>query len=155
MTHRFPRIGWSRVLSVSLIACLAALSTAHARSYWYESYESAVRLIDSGRLDDAAVQLGELIQEHPYPAHGVRVTGTRFIDYLPYYQRARIELARGEFAAASHSLDVADAFGAVDESRRTRADFLRLRQEVDARTANAALSQPEPATRAVLLSDTP
>lgn len=119
-------------VTVVLLVLLGASGLAAAKDYWFESYERAVELIDDGRVQEAAPLLEEVIRQQPLPKAMYRAPGNRYINYLPYLQRARIEIVRGEFANAAHSLDVSEAFGAVTQYRRLFAALQDLRLEVAA-----------------------
>lgn len=118
------------------VALLTAVGAAQAQTYWFETYQRAVSLIDANQPDEAATLLEQVIQDHPLPQAAMRIPGYQFLDYLPYYQRARIELLKGQYERAAHSLDVSEAFGAVRSSKRSTADLARLRQQVDAAQAS-------------------
>ena len=136
------------LIAVAALGLMLVPSIAGTDSYWFESYERAARLIDAGNFDESARILDMLIQEHPAPVASLRVPGDRYIDYLPYYQRARILLQRGDTLAASHNLDICEAFGAIQQSRRTESDLKTLREQI-ARTESARAGQPKPAVAAI------
>lgn len=124
-----------RTVGPAILVLLLAPSLIHAQTYWFESYQRAVQLIEAERFEDAAPLLDRLIQEHPHPEAGVRIPGNQFLDYLPYFQQARIQMERGDYQAASHSLDVCKAFGAISQNRRSLAGLKQMRQSLDARLA--------------------
>jgi hypothetical protein len=120
-------------LSVSIVALgLMAFTPAPTltQNYWFHTYERVVTMIDSGRMAEAAPLLEELIQDHPYPIACLKVPGDRCIDYLPYFQRARLQIHNGDVPGAAHSLDISEAFGAVLQNRRTEREFLNLRRRI-------------------------
>jgi hypothetical protein len=143
VAHRFVRLG------AVLLVALGGASFATAQDYWFESYERAVELIEDNRLDEAEVLLEQVIVDHPLPRANVRVPGNRFIDYLPYFQRARIQLERGEYESAAHSLDVSEAFGAVTARRRQTAVLRGLQEEVHAKLASTIVLPARPAETSV------
>jgi hypothetical protein len=122
---------------VLAIVALAFLGTAHAQTYWFENYQRAVSLIDANRGAEALPLLEQVIQDHPLPQAGMRIPGYQFLDYLPYYQRARIEVQMGQYERASRSLDVSEAFGEAGSSKRSMADASRLRQQIDSALASS------------------
>jgi hypothetical protein len=128
---------------IALTVAIVALSAvpAAAQSYWFEDYQRLVVLIDKGQHQEASKLLDRLVSERPFPASCVRIPGDRCIDYLPYYQRARIELALNNTRGASRSLDIEGAFGAVLRNRRTERDFLQLRHQVEETIAASAQSR--------------
>lgn len=128
------------ILAVSLALPLLAPRTAYAERYWFETYEHAVQLVNDGRIDEASMLLGELIDEHPVPASGVRVPGDRYINYHPYFQRARIQMQKGDYLGASQSLIVCEAFGAIRQNRSTERQFLELRRQIAKRAAEVTAS---------------
>ena len=121
--------------AVILGVCLAALPPALAQTYWFETYDRMVTLIDEGKMSEASTLLGQLLKEHPYPISCQRIPGDRCINYLPYYQRARIQLRAGDIRRADHSLDISSAFGAVLKSKRSESAYLSLRQQIEVKTA--------------------
>jgi hypothetical protein len=141
--HRFVRLG------AVLLVALGGATLVSAQSYWFETYERAVELIEDHQLDEAETLLDQVIADQPLPRAFVRVPGNRFIDYLPYFQRARIQAMRGDYESAAHSLDVSEAFGAVTARRRQTADLRALREQVYANLAQAAVPPAKPATPTV------
>lgn len=133
--------GRALIVSTMLATSVVLSAPAHARTYWYETYQRAVELIERGRSADAAPLVDRLIQEHPVPVSGYMLPGERFIDYLPYYQRARIQLARGDAAGAASSLDICEGFGAILRTRRSRSDLERLRREIAVVSGSRALGE--------------
>jgi hypothetical protein len=117
--------------TLALALALPASRGAYGQTYWFETYERAVRMIDRGEAAEASPLLDSLIREHPYPISGLRVPGDRSIDYLPHFQRARIHLYRGDARAAAHSLDIEEAFGAVVGNKRASKQLLKLRQQIE------------------------
>lgn len=128
------------IFAVSLALPLLAPRTAYAERYWFESYEHAVQLVDDGRIDEASALLGALIDEHPVPISGVRVPGDRYVNYHPYFQRARIQVQKGDYLGASQSLAVCEAFGAIRQNRRMERQFLDLRRQIAERAADMTAS---------------
>ncbi|MBI1951018.1 MAG: hypothetical protein HYS34_06620 [Acidobacteria bacterium] len=128
-----------------LVLGAAAFTPTLARSYWFHTYERVVALIDSGRTGEAAPLLEQLIREHPYPIACLKVPGDRCIDYLPYFQRARLQFHDGDVRGAAYSLEISEAFGAIFQNRRTERAFLDLRRRIRS-MAPADLRGPFPAT---------
>jgi len=149
MIHRnHPRRNRVRFLLIALVLGSPWLfDSVEARPYWFETYERAVDLIAAGKAEEAAPLIDQLIEEHPFPRHEVRVRGSYFMNYFPYFQRARIEAARGDFEAAAHSLKVSTTFGELELDRRTLAEFNELQKEVEAQ-ARVAQKLPMAATAA-------
>lgn len=133
------------ILTVSVsILCLFSFAPSApclAQTYWFEDYQRVVGLIDEGRFGEASPLLDRLIAAHPYPIAGLKIPGDRRIDYLPYYQKARIQMATGDARSASHNLDISEAFGATAKNKRLRAEFTRLRQEISALEASRTTRQ--------------
>lgn len=127
-----------------LVLWPVAFTPTLAQSYWFTTYEKVVAMIDSGRMAEATPLLEELIQGHPCPIACLKVPGDRCIDYLPYFQRARIQLANDDVRGAAHSLDICEAFGAILQNRRTEREFLSLRRRIRS-MAPAELPGPLPA----------
>ena len=141
-----PRRNCVRFLVIVLVLGSAWLfDSVEARPYWFETYERAVDLIAAGKVEEAAPLLDQLIEDHPFPRHEVRVRGSHFMNYFPYFQRARIESARGDFEAAAHSLKVCGTFGQLEQDRRSRAAFSELQEEIE---DQARVAQTVPMTTA-------
>jgi hypothetical protein len=121
-------------MSLATLVLAMALSvsrSAYGQTYWFESYERVVQMIDRGDAAEASPLLDLLIRNHPYPIPGLKVPGDRSIDYLPHFQRARIQVYRGDARAAAHSLDIEEAFGAVLSNKRASKQLLKLRQQIE------------------------
>lgn len=118
------------LVTVALILGAAGSSVIHAQSYWFENYERAIALIDAGQVAQASTLLERVIADHPLPVACLRVPGDRCIDYVPYVQRARIQIYQGDTRGASHSLDVSEAFGTGLANRRTDREVQKLRQQI-------------------------
>ncbi len=88
------------------VACLViAVISAAARdgeaARWYEDFERAVGLIDSGECSREAIQLlGAAVVDKPKPRRSARTIALKTINYFPYFQLARAHLACGEIDAA-------------------------------------------------------
>lgn len=120
---------FAMVLSVLAVVVLAN-GSARAQSYWFETYERAVTMVDTGRLAEAMTLLDQVTKDHPLPVVGLRVPGDRFIDYLPCYQSARIQVARGDFQAATQSLNFCEGFATYSKGSRTAKDIAALRKRI-------------------------
>jgi hypothetical protein len=121
---------------------------AAAQTYWFEDYQRAVMLIEQGRHAEASPLIDRMLRDHPLPVACMRIPGDRCIDYLPYFQRARIQLSTENLRGARHSLDIEGAFGAVLQNRKTERAFEQLRREVGERiaaTESSARSEVVPA----------
>jgi len=117
------------VVGMALVGLLLS-AAALAQTYWFESYERAVQLIDKGKPEAAAPLLRSLLEERPLPQAYFKVPGNRYVTYLPYFQEARIEFSRGNLDAAARHLDIEEAFGAVLENSASRREFLELRDRI-------------------------
>jgi hypothetical protein len=127
--HRRVRMPWTGLLVFTVLLIVPGF--ASAQTYWFETYQRAVEMIDDGQVVQAADLIEHLIVERPHPADRVRLPGNQFLDYLPYYQRARIEMRLGEPARASRSLDLSEAFGAIKRSRRALGELRQLRLRIE------------------------
>jgi hypothetical protein len=124
------------ILTVPFAAVVAfAASSAAAQSYWFESYERAVELTRAGRYEEASTLLDAVLKEQPAPIPALRVPGARFIDYVPYHFRARIDLAIGKPDSASHYLNVSEAFGEPRFNRECALETTKLREALALRAA--------------------
>jgi hypothetical protein len=123
-----------RIVVLAVLIC-SFFGAAHAQTYWFETYQRAVRLIDTDKPAEAAPILDKLIQSHPFPQASMRIPGQQYLDYLPYFQLARAQYDQDDFRQASHNLNVSEAFGAVKYNKRTNADFSQLRTQLDSELA--------------------
>jgi len=131
------------------VMCSLALfsSAGFAQSYWFESYERAVAMIERGDTVGGEAILRPLVKDHPVPMAALRVQGDRFIDYRPYIFMARVEIARGDLVAAARNLDASKAFDEVAGRRRYAIELLRVRRELETlELRSAAGVDPAPAT---------
>jgi len=110
---------------------ILAPGLASAQTYWFETYQRAVECIEQERFDEAAKLLEDLIEQRPFPKARVRVPGNQFVDYLPYYQRARIEVRLGDHTRAIRSLDVSEAFGAIKSNKRALTSLKQMRVKIE------------------------
>ena len=127
-----------RSLLLAALVVVVATTTASAQTYWFEHYETAVSRIDSEQGMEASAALSmldDLVREYPVPESKVRIPGDRYVDYLPYYQRARIQAMLGQFEEAQKSLDISEAFGAVKENRDAMAAVREMRGAMNRRAA--------------------
>jgi len=122
-------------IAVPLVLICSFFGVAQAQTYWFETYQRAVQLIDADKSAEAAPILDQLIQNHPYPQAAMRIPGQQYIDYLPYFQLARIQYDQRDLRQASRSLDVSEAFGAVMRNKRSNAHFAELRTRLDSELA--------------------
>ena len=133
------------MIAMILLAVVAFSGSAFAGSAWYEDYQRVQNWIEDGKIDDASSLLDTLIAKYPEPEADVRIPGDRFINYLPFYHRARIELARQDYVAASRSLQISQAFGATLRDRAVTSDLLRMQDLLKTNTMQSdamALSTP-------------
>ena len=122
-------------IAMAIVILFASGSLVQAKPYWFESYQRAVQLVDAGRAEDATAALSLLIEERPTPVAAFRVPGSRFIDYLPYYQQARAHLQLGDLEAAASNLSLSDAYGTLKKSARHDEEYSELIKAVGSRTA--------------------
>jgi hypothetical protein len=101
-----------------------------AQTYWFETYERAVSYIDNGRVDEAHELLAPLTAENPIPKASVKIPGNQVLHFLPYFQRARIQVRQGDYSSATHSLEVSEAFGAILRTPHGKAHLSELRAQI-------------------------
>lgn len=133
-----------KMFAVATMVSLAVFfsRTAVCQTYWYETYQRAVELIDEGSTAAAKPLIDRLIEEHPVPISGYMLPGERFIDYLPYYQRARIQFMDGDTSGATRSLDMSEQLGAMLHDRRSRRAVERLKLDIAVHSDSPALKEP-------------
>jgi len=115
-------------------------SVTIAQTYWFEEYERALELIQDGRMEDASRLLDEVIEKHPVPDAKMRVPGNSFLDYLPYFQRARVEFDQERYEVAARNLDISEAFGAITKNRRAMEALAEMRESL--RSLNLGANRP-------------
>jgi tetratricopeptide (TPR) repeat protein len=118
------------------VVLIFAPGLVSGQTYWFETYQRAVEYIEQERLEEAAKLLEELIERRPLPQARVRVPGNQFVDYLPYYQRARIEVRLGDRTRAIRSLEVSEAFGAIKSNRRALTSLKEMRVKLEQQPAD-------------------
>jgi len=113
------RAGRATLLIGALVATLlvgTAGDSAAAR--WYDDYQRAVDLIDSGDCSREAIQLlGAAVVDKPKPRSNARTIAVKTVDYFPYYQLARAHLACGEIDAARDYITESRRRGVTPESQ--------------------------------------
>lgn len=117
-------------VAVAIAIVVFAGSLVQAKAYWFESYQRAVRLIDTGKAAEASTILSEIALEQPQPLVSFRIPGSQFIDYLPYYQQARAQFELGQFEAATENLAISETYGALTESRRHLKGYAELQSKL-------------------------
>jgi len=140
----------SALLVTLLPVSFLTIGPARAGEYWFETYERAASMVDHARYGEAAAALEDLIEAHPVPIVTLRVPGDRFLDYLPYYQLARIRLAVEDYQGAMRSLDMSESFEAVASDAGVRRSHAELRARIRALRAGEPLppgATPAPASR--------
>jgi hypothetical protein len=128
----------TRNLFLVALLVIGGATAASAQTYWFETYQTAVDKIEDPQqheIEDALSLLETLVAEHPLPQSKVRIPGDRYIDYLPYFQQARIQAALGQYNEAGRSLDISEAFGAVKTNRRAMTSLREMRGALNRRTA--------------------
>lgn len=106
---------------------LLAVPCVLAQEAWIERYVEASTI-----EPEAAMQsLEALMVEHPYPERDLRTASGDRIDYLPYLQMARLQLATGAFSEAELSLDISEAFGLYEKSKPHRELYEELRSRIE------------------------
>jgi hypothetical protein len=128
------------IKNLTLAALLLVLTagTASAQTYWFETYETAVDKIEAqeqAQMEEALELLGALVAERPLPQSKMRVPGDRLIDYLPYFQKARVEMALGRYDDARKSLDASEAFQEVRGNTQAMETLREMRGTLDTRVA--------------------
>ncbi len=127
-----------RNLSLVALLVIVTATAVSAQAYWFETYQTAVDKIEDPQgdeIEDALSLLEALVAEHPLPQAKVRIPGDRYLDYLPYFQQARIQSALGQYDEAMHNLDISEAFGAVKNNRRAMTALREMRGTLNRRTA--------------------
>ena len=136
------------VLALTICAATFAPQAPAARTYWFETYQKAVELIEDGDCAQASGLLDGLIRNRPQPELAVRIPGNQYIDYVPYYQRARAQLDLGQIQDAAQSLDLSFRYGAITQTRRHARQVEKLSDAI--RSAPADQPVAWTATTAVL-----
>ena len=124
------RVRMIATVALVLGATVVAAPAARAQTYWFESYEKVVDFVDAGRYTEASAILDGVLKQQPTPIAAVRLPGARFMDYVPYFYRARIDFSLGKGKAAAHYLDVSEAFGEPTFSRECQRDTIKLKAEI-------------------------
>jgi hypothetical protein len=126
-----------------LTAAVLLLSQPIDAARWYEDYENAVALIETGDCSPEAIQLlGAAVTDKPRPRLGARTYAARTVDYLPYYYLARANLVCGNLELAAQYLAESRSRGVADEARLDA-----LRASLDA----AATPDPTPTSPAAVV----
>jgi hypothetical protein len=131
----------STIKNLSLAALLVVLtaSMASAQTYWFETYETAVDKIEAEQqeqMEEVLELLGALVAERPLPQANLRVPGDRLVDYLPYFQKARVEMMLGKYDDARKSLDASEAFQVVRDNSDAMDKLREMRGALDLRASS-------------------
>lgn len=124
----------TRNLSLIALLWVVGATAASAQVYWFETYESAVDKIEGEQPEDmeqALELITALLADRPVPEAQVRVPGDRYVDYLPYFQQARIQWRLGQFDEARESLNKSEAFPAVRDNREAMTAMREMRSALD------------------------
>ena len=100
---------------------------------WYFHYELALELTKQGDAQRALDSMIVATEDRPDPQRSARMYGMWFIDYLPYYEIARIHAELGNWECARDALRLSESKGEVTQDHEEFDEFWTLRDEVTAR----------------------
>jgi len=100
---------------------------------WYFHYELALELTKQGDPQRALDSMIVATEDRPDPQRSARMYGMWFIDYLPYYEIARIHAELGNWECARDALRLSEAKGEITQDHEQFDEFWTLREEVTAR----------------------
>ncbi len=100
--------------SLLILVVLTLAATPAAADRWYEDYQRAVALVETGECSTEAIQLlGAASVARPEAGRKARTYALRNLDYLPYYQLARAFLACDHPALVSRFVESSRTQGAA------------------------------------------
>ncbi len=113
LPERYRRHQTAAFRAIWITAVLAVTSPlAAGAARWYENYGKATKLIDQGGCQPQAISmLEEAIGQRKKSERSARTVSVQVIQYYPYYQLARAQLACGNWSAARAQLSQERGFG--------------------------------------------
>lgn len=82
--------------------------TQFAEAPWYFHYELGMELVRRGDPQRALSALVQATDRRPEPRYATRVYGMWFLDYLPYFEIAKLQAELGNWSCASDALKVSE-----------------------------------------------
>jgi len=116
-----------------LARCQLKPETKPQEAPWFFHYEMGKDLQKRGDPQRALDSLIEAATQRADPAHGARIYGMWFLDYLPYYEIARAHARLGNWDCAENALEYSRRAKEVTERDKEFAEFKALARETEAK----------------------
>lgn len=115
-----------------LARCQLRPDTKTQDAPWYFHYELGRDLIKRGDAQRGLDSLVEAATRRDDPAHGARVYGMWFMDYLPYFEIAKAHAYLNNWDCAQSALEYSKRTGEIAEKDKEFAEFRDLLKKVEA-----------------------
>ncbi|MCG8461572.1 MAG: hypothetical protein MI919_35270 [Holophagales bacterium] len=106
-------------------------SIDRAQAPWYYHYELGLELAEHGDPQRALDALISAVERRESPQRSARLYGMWFIDYLPYFQIARLHATLGNRSCALDALRLSESKGEVTPVHDDYEDWTLLQRELE------------------------
>ena len=121
---------YEKVKKAVFLSCGLASDTRLAMAPWYFHYELGLELARRGDPQRALDALVAATEKGPYSRHTTRMYGMWFIDYLPYWEIAKLHVHLANWTCAADALRISELREEISPSDEEYATFQNLRQRL-------------------------
>jgi type IV secretory pathway VirB10-like protein len=107
-----------------------------ARADYKESYRKGMEAVDRKQWPEAAKRMQEALAENPKEGESIRLYGSRFETYLPYFYLGHALVNTGDCDGAVKAFATSEEQGAIGSTPK-RAELVEERKKCEARVAKA------------------
>ena len=119
-----------RTLSWLVVASLL-MDPLPTHAGYRDTYKEGLQAYDRADWPEVARLMRQSIRENPKAGgRGIRVRGTRFEDYLPYYHLGVALYSMEQLDQALEAFEESLAQGAIGGSQQKNRDLIQLRSEI-------------------------
>jgi hypothetical protein len=129
-----------RLLGAALLILVLPIP-AHAD--YKESYRKGMEAVDRKQWAEAAKRMQEALAENPKEGESIRLYGSRFETYLPYFYLGLALVNTGNCDGAVKAFATSEEQGAIGSTPK-RAELVGERKKCEAKVAKAPTPQPTP-----------
>ncbi|HVS64255.1 MAG TPA: hypothetical protein VMT85_12220 [Thermoanaerobaculia bacterium] len=113
------------------VAMRCGVTRASNRLPWYYYYELGLALRSRGDSSRALEALIEATDRRPVPKQRAFMYGMWFIDYLPYFEIAKLHRELGNLECARDALLLSEAYGEAGTSKEIQVDLQELKRDLE------------------------
>ena len=113
------------------VAMRCGVTRASSRLPWYYYYELGLALRSRGDSSHALEALIEATDRRPVPKQRAFMYGMWFIDYLPYFEIAKLHCELGNLECARDALLLSEAYGEAGTSKQVQVDLQELKRDLE------------------------